>query len=225
MTYTGPTGDATDASHPTAEALDDFLDGVLPAGERDAVSAHLAACAACDAEMRALRALLRRASALPRAVDPPPELWAAVQARLVPQAAGTTTGGRPRPAWTLAAAAVLLLIAGSTFATRAARSPLDGPGVAASPVASAAVVARAEAEYVRAAAELRAALDAQRAELSPAAVATVEQSLRVVDEAIVEARTALARDPENATIAAVLSANHVQKLDLLRRATRLLPPS
>jgi hypothetical protein len=53
----------------------------------------------------------------------------------------------------------------------------------------------------------------------------VEESLRVVDDAIAEARQALARDPGNLAIADVLSANHEQKLDLLRRATRLLSPS
>ena len=122
MTHTGSTGDPTAASpHPTAEALDDLLDGVLPASERDALSAHVAACAACAAEVLALRALLRRASALPRAIDPPPELWAGVRARLAPAAEAAPAGWRLRPAWTLAAAAVLLLVAGSTFATRAAR--------------------------------------------------------------------------------------------------------
>jgi hypothetical protein len=78
-----------------------------------------------------------------------------------------------------------------------------------------------ERDYDRSAAELRAALDAQRGTLAPATVATVERSLRTIDAAIAEARAALARDPANQALLEMLTATHEQRLDLLRRATHI----
>ena len=203
--------------HPSVDTLGDLADGALTGAEREAVELHVAACAACAAELQAMRALLARASALPLTVEPPPAVWDGVRVRLTPRVQRRT----PRVAWTLAAAAVLLLVALTVLPGRSKQA--QTAGVAAATMS--AELARADAEYVRAAAELRAALDAQRATLAPATVATVEASLRVVDDAIAEARQALVRDPGNAVVANMLAANHEQKLDLLRRATRLLPPS
>jgi hypothetical protein len=50
---------------------------------------------------------------------------------------------------------------------------------------------------------------------------TLERTLRVIDEAIAEARAALAADPSNRTLLDVLSANYEQKVELLRRASEL----
>jgi ABC-type sugar transport system ATPase subunit len=64
-------------------------------------------------------------------------------------------------------------------------------------------------------------LDQREASLAPETVAQLKSSLRTIDEAILEARNALARDPANKTLVEMLSGNYRQKVDLLRRTTEL----
>jgi hypothetical protein len=69
--------------------------------------------------------------------------------------------------------------------------------------------------------ELTAALEVQRRTLAPETVMILERTLRVIDDAIAEARAALAADPRNGALVDVLSANYEQKVHLLRRASEL----
>ena len=92
------------------------------------------------------------------------------------------------------------------------------------PVASLpAPVRSVDADYSAAIRELDESLAEHRAQLDPATVAKVEASLRVIDQAINEARHALAADPSNLTLHDLLAASYERKLELLRRATGLLP--
>ena len=50
---------------------------------------------------------------------------------------------------------------------------------------------------------------------------SLPEGLRTVDEAILEARNALARDPANKTLIEMLSGTYRQKVDLLRRTTEM----
>ncbi len=216
------------SEHPTEERLNDHVDGLLSAPAAAAVEAHLAACAACRAEVEGLRALLAGAAALPRAVAPPAELWEALRA--------ATTARPARAAWTvrttrreLAAAAALLvaLSSGITAALVRDRGAPAPTGVAASdrgaarPRAEWVEFTRAEAEYVGTADDLEALLAGNRAALAPETVRTVEESLRVIDAAIRDARAALARDPANAELSNVLAATYRDKIDVLERTLRL----
>jgi hypothetical protein len=88
------------------------------------------------------------------------------------------------------------------------------------PVMPAAVHA-VERSYADVVDELSAAVNAQRQTLNPETVAILERTLRVIDEAIAEARAALAADPRNDALVDVLSANYEQKVQLLRRASEL----
>lgn len=216
------------SEHPTEERLNDHVDGLLPAPEAAAVEAHLAACAACRAEVEGLRALLAAASALPRAIAPPAELWDELRA---------ATSARPaRAAWAvrmtrreLAAAAVLLvaLSSGITAAllrdrgAPAAGSVAAADGGAARPPAAWVEFRRAEAEYVSTADDLEALLAGNRDALAPETVRTVEESLRAIDAAIRDARAALARDPANAELSNALAATYRDKIDVLERTLRL----
>jgi hypothetical protein len=78
-----------------------------------------------------------------------------------------------------------------------------------------------ENNYLRTAAMLQDLLDQQQASFAPETVAQLKASLRTIDEAILEARNALARDPANKMLVDMLSANYRQKVDLLRRTTEL----
>jgi len=93
----------------------------------------------------------------------------------------------------------------------------EGAGLALPP-AVVADFASIETEYVDAASEILRAVRSGRVQLAPATVALLEKNLQVIDEAIRESREALAGDPANSALRAMVLASHRHKLDLLRRA-------
>lgn len=88
---------------------------------------------------------------------------------------------------------------------------------------NAALVARApmEAEYHRQIDALREMFRAKEGELDPGTVAVIERSLMVIDDAIREARSALARDPNSRYLQERLTKSLDKKVGLLRTATTL----
>lgn len=80
----------------------------------------------------------------------------------------------------------------------------------------------ARATYDREITMLRGALDARRGQLDPSTVATIEQNLRIIDEAISQSRAALAKDPNSQLLNDQLDRTLAKKTDLLRSAA-LLP--
>jgi negative regulator of sigma E activity len=82
-------------------------------------------------------------------------------------------------------------------------------------------VALADAQYDAAVVDLEKALKAGRGKLDPSTVAVVEHNLQIIDQAISQARQALAGDPANTYLSSHLVETRRRKLDLLRRATAL----
>lgn len=80
----------------------------------------------------------------------------------------------------------------------------------------------ARAAYDDEIARLHETLESRRDELDPATVATVEQNLRVIDNAIHQAKAALAKDPHSRLLNDQLDHTLAKKTELLRAAT-LLP--
>ena len=211
-------------SHPSFEQLSDFADdGLTPEGRQE-IETHLARCARCARDRSRLETLLARSRALPDEVDPPTELWSAIQRQIVPARSSAT-----RRVWFLAAAAVLLVAVSSAVTARLVRRPtavVVRHEETASPIAvlRLPVAARAvDADYQAVIRELDESLAQRRAQLAPETIAKVEASLRVVDQAIGEARRALAADPANRDLVDLLAASYERKLELLRRASELLP--
>ena len=221
------------SDHLSDERINDYLDGLLSRDVATAAESHLDACPACREAAARLRLLAAELGALPRSVMPERDLWPSLRAELArrgaPAPAGHARSWR-RPSWayraTLAAAAVLLCVVSLAIMRHLAddRAPLVAR-TAPSPAASLlpAALVSVEGDYRRAAAELRASLDAQRTVLAPETIARVERSLDLIDHAIAEARDALMRDPGNQALADMLAATYGRKLDLLRRATELPP--
>jgi hypothetical protein len=215
------------APHLGVDQLGDYHDGLLPAAEHAAAAAHLARCAGCASRLAELHRLLERAGAAPPSIDPPRDLWPAVRARLGRRGAAAVTEhpGWARRWWPAAAAAAALVALSSAVTVRIVGG---GPGDVSPPAAAAPPDERPvpryevlEAHYARTAAQLAAAVDAERGTLAPETVATVERSLRTIDAAIAEARAALARDPHNPALVQLFSASYEQKLTLLKRAAEL----
>ena len=204
--------------HEVDDRLDDYVDGSLSEGEFQEVELHIASCAACRGEERHLRLILAQASALPREVAPPRDLWAGIAQRI-------ETERRVRPAWWgpvgLAVAATLVVGVGTALLYRS--EPVTvAPTLMTTPVSlDPTSIGAAEQEYEQAATALMAALQGRRDTLSPETLASVEKNLLVMDQALTEVRAALGRDPGNPELTRMLVSTHRKKVETLRRVVRL----
>jgi Putative zinc-finger len=214
------------------DQLSDYLDGELAADETTAVEAHLRECAACNAVLNDLKRIVAQAQHLePR--PPQADLWAGIERRIE-----RVTPPR-RVSFTLpqlaAAAALLIAVSAGTAIKLAApvatvvapSEPLakeePAPVDAAEPMATIAVtpVSFSDAQYDAAVADLEKALKAGRGRLDKSTIEIVEHNLQIIDQAIAQAREALAGDPANTYLSGHLVEARRRKLDLLRRAAAL----
>lgn len=223
----------TDWTHPEPERLSAYLEGELPDEEEGRVRRHLEGCARCEAVLRDLREVVRRAGSLEDR-EPERDLWPAV-ARVVESEArggggrGRAAGPASRRAFALtlpqAAAAALVLIALSA-ATAWVIHP-DDTGTA--PVATRApagpdavpvdAVEGAPEGYADELAELETSLRRNRARLEPNTVRVLEKNLEIIDRAIRESRRALEVDPGNPFLEQHLERTYRTKLEYLRQAS------
>lgn len=225
------------SAHPDWTTLNDHADGVLAAQQQDDVARHLEGCGECRARLERLRAVLGSAQSAAADVAPPAGAWGEIRARIeqqkvvpLPANAGAHAG---RPVIRLAAAAVMLIVASSAVTVLVVNRDTAPAATASVPSRDGAPdvqlvslppeVAAAERGYLTTVEELTAALEESRALLAPETVQAVERSLRVIDDAIAEAREALLNDPSNLVVRDLLRKGYEQKVDLLRRtAARLL---
>jgi hypothetical protein len=82
----------------------------------------------------------------------------------------------------------------------------------------------AAATYDREIARLHQILEQRRGDVDPKTVAILEQSMKIIDEAIAQSRAALARDPRSNFLGKQLNSALDRKVELLRTAV-LLPSS
>jgi anti-sigma-K factor RskA len=213
--------------------LDDYVTGELTEDARGPVADHIAACAICSAEVESLKEILARAADLPKSIEPPLEAWPNIRAAIErDKEAVATRHGRSEDIWrrpyVLAAALVLAVVlsSGGTalyFNSRSAdssRAAASNTGNSATPATLVAFTIE-ENTYLRNVAVLQDILDQQEASLAPETVAQLKASLRTIDEAILEARIALARDPANKMLIDMLSGTYRQKMDLMRRTAEM----
>lgn len=222
------------------EQLSALADGELEGEALVAAESHILACDACRAALDDLRALKRRAAALDDR-EPATDLWAGIHQRLTGEhavvAIEQARSRRRRFAFSvpqLAAAAIaIMMISGGAVtlmmkqapASVAAEGTAVQPGVDASPVVTARLVGSAAAPglatYDVAIRELELALTLRRTRLDTATVRVLEQSMRLIDLAITQAREALSRDPNNFYLNSHLQNALGRKLDLLRHVATL----
>jgi anti-sigma factor RsiW len=210
------------------ERLSAYVDGALDGDALTAAEAHLAACAECRAAVQDLRRVVGLARALD---DRPPgrDLWPGIAERIGSSRGAEVVPLAPRRRFVLSvpqlAAAGIALSALSAGLAGTAVHLLGSrtPAVAQLPQTAAFSqhVAAGAAPYDAAILELEGILAARRTELDSGTVRTVETSLRVIDLAIAQARSALARDPNNPYLNGHLRSTLDRKLDLLRRAAML----
>ena len=71
-----------DREHPDFEVLSDLLDGYLSKDDAEVVSEHLSVCTTCAETYRSLQGLVSSASALPKSVLPPEDVWSELRKSL-----------------------------------------------------------------------------------------------------------------------------------------------
>src|SRR5262245_57346540 len=79
--------------------LDGYVDGELTATENEAVRSHLETCAACTAELAAVRAVKDRAAALPVEIEPGDDLWPGIERAIAGDSTGVKAHPRSRRLW------------------------------------------------------------------------------------------------------------------------------
>jgi anti-sigma factor RsiW len=211
------------------DRLDEYVDGSLAEAEFQAVELHLGECEACRREERLLRALLAHAEALPEEKMPARDLWAGIATRIRD---GNVVRGPAswwrNPAALAAAAAVVIAVSGAllvrpggTRPSSAASPSAEGVRQLAAVTTSQAGLREAEREYARATADLMQVLEAQRPSLSPETARTIEENLKIIDQALAQVRAALEKDPTDARLAHLLTTTHQKKVDALQRIVRL----
>lgn len=232
--------------HCPDESLHDWIDDRLDAAAREAVTRHCATCPACADRAAALRRVVAAARAAPPAIAPPDPaaleraILAAVAAQRRPAAhaaprAPIATRRRRAIAWRLAAGIALVATTAAVTARLVRRdapavaatagTPRDARPPAATPVRDAmrtpvdVAALRIETDHTLAA--LRAAAAAGDQVLAAETLRVLERSLATIDAAIAEADAALARDPGNAALAALLARTYERKRELVLRGAML----
>ena len=216
--------------------LHDLVENLLTDEVAHEVEEHLAVCAECRDHRVALERLLAEVAALPVEAVPSRDLWPEVRARMESVVA-EEDGVIPLPArgtpgsWRLtlslgqllvASIAVAFISGGVVWMVLNGNGNANGVPVASeAPVTSSVVTAasRASSQYEQAIAGLESVLAQGKGRLAPETLATIEESLRSVDEAIHEARQALEADPNDDLLNRLLIQNQQSKLRVLRQVT------
>jgi anti-sigma factor RsiW len=230
------------------ERLSEYLDDELTPGERAAFEAHLGECRDCRDTLAELREVISRAASL---VPRPPEsdLWDGIAAQLegdtsgrvvsIDRARGAVDRGPSRrfsfTAAQLAAAAALLIVtsAGVSWLIRsqtltnpsqqaAVTQPVSTSSAAVDAGSTIRVANFADAQYDAAVSDLQRALNEGRGRLDRKTIEVLERNLAIIDQAIEQARKALAADPANTYLNSYLADARRRKLDLLRDVTASL---
>jgi hypothetical protein len=215
-----------------SEKLSDYLDDELTAPERQAVEAHLRECHECAATLADLRRIAGSAAAL-RDTPPSRDLWPAIAGRIASESRAAAPAPRRRFVFTmpqLAAASLLLAALSGWLAVRVmspsrrvAPAVATGSGQPADSTGGAAVtpVAFDDQQYDTAIRELQDAIDRGRSRLDPETVAAVERNLRLIDQAVDDARRALAADPSSGYLSGYMVQTRQRKLELMRQVAVL----
>jgi len=205
------------------DRLSEYVDGELANGERNALEAHLATCAACRATVEDLRHVVARAQSLENR-PPKAELWSGIHARLTP---GRRPGVNAR-SWRvsfnvpqlIAASIALVLVSGGGMWVALHQRPAV---VAKFPPVPGSLVQVSNDPYVwtdrtdAAIADLQGVFDRNKSRLDTSTVRVVTRAFATIDQAIAEARAALVADPSDAYLNLHLADTMRRKLELLRR--------
>ena len=222
------------------DRLSEYIDGELSAQESAALEAHITSCNDCTDILEALRHVKEAARVLEDR-PAPPERWDAIPSAISaasvsePKVVDIATRRAARrwsftvPQIAVAALGLMLLSGGGAWLALSGGGPDAAPVTAANEqeqiVRPVATSGRAEQDLDHAVADLETLLEAGRTKLSPKTIATIETNLKIVDQAIAEARVALEQDPNSEFLNAYLAESMRRKMSLVRQSTSILRAS
>lgn len=210
--------------------LSDYLDGELAPAERAELEAHVAECEECASTLEELRAVVDAAGRLPE-LPPERELWPEIEARLEPRGGPAAEDRDVVPIWRsrqvvmtvpqliAAGLALILFSASAVWMAAAGNDEMESAAVVAQ--ADPTVTHVAFTDFDRAVTSLEAEYESRRDELDPETIRVLERNLAIIDQAIVEARAALAADPSSGFLSDHLANAMRHKMGLLRQATMI----
>jgi anti-sigma factor ChrR (cupin superfamily) len=213
--------------HLTEEERQTLADGTIGAGREAAARAHLRACPECAEDVGRLERLAMRARQLAsdgqaggRSADVD-ELWPGIQAR-IENAKVVALGAEPARVDRRASGRRIALAAGLVAAAWLGVRSRSEPGDrmadrAPDTAASVQFVDDSVRAYRDEAQALLDRLELTRSMLEPSAAAAIDKDLAVVDSAIAELQTAIARDPRNPALRRLLATSYREKIEVLQR--------
>jgi hypothetical protein len=212
--------------HLTEDERHDAADDSLAPEQQAIVAEHLAQCAVCADDVARVRSLMTRVrgDSTDLDVDLWPEIRSRIQREKIVQLPATTAempvvGRRPIGNWLALAAvgvaAALILVVAPPISR--------GKGKAVPPTETGAMnpevqlVVDSTRAYEREATILLNELELRRAMIRPQLRSSLDHDLRTIDDAILELKEAIARDPNNPALRRLLASSYKQKVDLLKR--------
>jgi hypothetical protein len=233
------------------DLLSDYLESTLSLPVRAQMDAHAATCARCAEILADVRSIIDRAGALPVLVpsrDLWPDVAARLEAPVIAITTAASTRRQLRmPRWIGLAAAAAVLVVATSLITREAvlveEAPPAAPvAVTATPSAQPAeslgaqtasptvtntaapvreVRERAAVTYGREIERLESIVRQRESALDPATLAIIQNSMRIIDSALIEARAALARDTASRFLMEQVDKTLEKKMELLRSVSLL----
>jgi len=160
----------------------------------------------------------RQLAALPRSIEPPQDLWPAIQAAIRPER---------RPRWPLAlAASGAIAITGSLFAWKLLNGGRhETPNLLGSPVTSVSFASPQQPAYLQAHAQLERLFRERMQLLKPDTRAKIEANLRIIRDADDNIRRALQDDPASPMLLELLESNQQQEINLYTAVVRNTEPA
>jgi hypothetical protein len=214
--------------------LGDFLEDSLRGPERREVEAHVKTCESCRAVVEDLAEIRKAAASLGR-LSPSQVVWDRIRDSIQSQSVETGSrgssflssfsgGAQPFSIWSRrwALAATLLVLLGALALTYALGFLPDQAPPEGSPQWVSAELQLAEGHYQNAIRGLEKIVEEGQSTLDPQVTAVLRQNLTLIEDAIVESRSAAREEPANLAAGASLLAALRQKLGLLHNTVLLI---
>lgn len=209
--------------------VDDYIDDLLDEEMRVAFASVLADSEPLQSEVEGLRRLKNEAKALPKHLEPERDLWAGIaeQIKQPKKIVSFSAFQRKLPrlrmaSYALAAAALLAVVLGLGVMSNVQQPPQPE---AVQPVAEGPKLSPIEQEYATARIELQLALDGRKARISPEILATIEENLAVIEDAVVNINRALEYNPADPGLERMLHATLQSEMNLLQQAVSMADES
>lgn len=208
--------------------LNEYVDDELSSESREGLEIHARSCAGCRAELHELRALLDSASRLERRVAPERDLWSGIEQRIAPPTAGAVRGPWWSASWLGWAAAAVLVAALAIQVTRQETTTRSlehaDSGTRVESLSRTALIsdeARARDGLLQVRVDLLRSIAERRDSLDPEAREAVDETLRIIDQAITDLYDALQDDPDNQRLEFLLAATYQREVEFLKQVNLL----